>query len=96
MCGLEICAEKNSSAAKQAALPARTRIAGKAPWSSVSAGESSVLSASSRSAILDKYNILYRILRQASDSLILCDGRALFIPFCPHPVSPLPTINYIH
>ena len=39
MWGLEIRAEKNSSAAKQAALPARARTAGKAPSRPVSASE---------------------------------------------------------
>ena len=67
MGGLESRAEKNSSAAKQAALPARTRMAGKSPWRSFVAAESPVLSASSRSAILGKYNILYRILIHASN-----------------------------
>ena len=37
--GGEICAEKNSSAVKQAARPARTSRAGKAVWRSVSVGD---------------------------------------------------------
>ena len=57
--GLEIRAEKNSSAAKQAALTARTRMAGKVPSRSVSASESEVLRTSSQSAIIDTHNILY-------------------------------------
>ena len=67
MWGLESRTEKNSSAAKQAAFPALTRTAGKAPSRSFQESESAVFGRSSKSAIKDTYNILYRNLNHAPD-----------------------------
>ena len=85
MGGLEIRAEKNSSAAKQAALAGAHEDRREGPLELLlSAGESSVLSASSWSGILDTYNILYRNLCYAPDSLSFRFGRR---PFFAHLVS---------
>ena len=55
----------------QASLPTRARTAGKAPSSSVSVSDPGVFRTNSQPTIIDKYNVLYRILRHGSDGLIL-------------------------